>query len=271
MHGPSDRMSSTPAPIALPGTEKFPKAIAAIARACGVERQLQELVATGRGEFYLSLRNKGWEPMYIEAVGRHPYGPQIAVAHWYMQNGDMMRDPEITFVATPERWTPVEVTQHPVGAYHSAFKGNDEIDVRMAKGFLSLANMWASNLIDQGWADPERVMVESASIRVGKCPPLSVEKGKRLTLSPQEAIAQGGVGLEDALAAHEGPIHQLLYLASKAGQVDSVRLLLSRGASPDWNNQAALRAAPPAVLEIFAAAAGEAEHAEPEHGAGRRA
>ena len=43
----------------------------------------------------------GIMPVCVEAVGKTPQGALIiSVAHYYEQNGDLMADPEVTFVVT---------------------------------------------------------------------------------------------------------------------------------------------------------------------------
>jgi Domain of unknown function (DUF6908) len=47
--------------------------------------------------------------------------PMVSVAHYYEQNGDLMRDPELTCEISPDgTFYPVNFTQDNVGAYHEA-------------------------------------------------------------------------------------------------------------------------------------------------------
>ena len=56
-------------------------------------------------------------------IERH--GEQVVVGHYFIQNGDVMADPEIVFdYAT---WNPLELTQHPVGVYRSKFHYRDGV------------------------------------------------------------------------------------------------------------------------------------------------
>src|SRR5262249_36593835 len=44
------------------------------------------------------LERKGFMPLVVEAIGPGPRGlPMVSVAHYYTQEGDAMRDPEMVF------------------------------------------------------------------------------------------------------------------------------------------------------------------------------
>lgn len=105
-------------------------------------------------EFYVKFTQPSFDPLVIE---RH--GEQVVVGHYFIQNGDVMADPEIVFdYAT---WTPLELTQHPVGVYRSKFHYRDGVqyvDTRFDAAVRPLVEIWANNLVHQGWtsADTER-------------------------------------------------------------------------------------------------------------------
>ena len=105
-------------------------------------------------EFYVKFTQPSFDPLVIE---RH--GEQVVVGHYFIQNGDVMADPEIVFdYAT---WTPLELTQHPVGVYRSKFHYRDGVqyvDTRFDAAVRPLIELWANNLVHLGWtsADIER-------------------------------------------------------------------------------------------------------------------
>lgn len=66
-----------------------------------------------------------------------------AVAHTFVQNGDLMYDPELVF--DPQTWLVVEVAMHPTGFYQRVSAG------RYSPGLESFAKMWAKNLREQGF------------------------------------------------------------------------------------------------------------------------
>lgn len=98
-------------------------------------------------EFYVKFTQPSFDPLVIE---RH--GEQVVVGHYFIQNGDVMADPEIVFdYAT---WTPLELTQHPMGVYRSKFHYRDGVqyvDTRFDAAVRPLVELWANNLVAQGW------------------------------------------------------------------------------------------------------------------------
>ena len=99
----------------------------------------------------------GFMPLVIEAVGRGPRGlPLVSVAHSYVENGDLMRDPELTCeVGAGGEFYPVSFTQDNVGAYHEAVfvdeAGRVRLRHRVLKDLRSLAKELAAT--DPGVAE----------------------------------------------------------------------------------------------------------------------
>jgi hypothetical protein len=89
-------------------------------------------------EFKLTMPN--YMLLVVEVIGKN----EISVAHYFTQNGDAMRDPEIVFNLTS--WEPIEITQDTVGRYED-LRGIPQRQRRAD----SLANMWAKNIKAQGW------------------------------------------------------------------------------------------------------------------------
>lgn len=98
-------------------------------------------------DFHLRLENPPYLPLVIE---RH--GDEVSVAHYFTQNGDAMRDPELTF-RLPD-WTPTSITQDPVG--HYACVGDLPEGSRRRANLLAdltvFAHTWARNIRAQGFA-----------------------------------------------------------------------------------------------------------------------
>lgn len=123
--------------------------------------QLTEFEAAirGQGDFAVKYLMESYMPLVIEVLPPHmnPLGlPSVAVSHTFIQNGDVMFDPEIVFtVLGKDEWMPTEITQHPVGVYRAAFAGGEQTPLPQARAIvrdiLPLANLWARNLHEQGW------------------------------------------------------------------------------------------------------------------------
>jgi hypothetical protein len=108
-------------------------------------------------ELHLELENPPYLPLVIERQG-----DLVAVMHYFILNGDLMRDPELTF-QLPE-WTPTSITQHPVGLYREVYGlMNDRLvlNARLLHELEGFARLWANNLQAQGFTNPNRVTATS--------------------------------------------------------------------------------------------------------------
>ena len=106
-------------------------------------------------EFAVKLENQPYQPLSIEVLApcmNYFNMPAVAVSHTFIQNDDLMRDPEIVFAVKPEGWVPYEITQDPMGVYNSAFDADGQFQESISRSIRQLAKMWARNLISQGWA-----------------------------------------------------------------------------------------------------------------------
>ena len=94
----------------------------------------------------------------------------FAMSHTYVQEGDLMRDPEIVFLRQgPGLFVALECTQDPMGAYTQcveldAFEQITGFRPRALKGVTQLANMWAGNLRAQF---PEIAAMAKAAAKAG--------------------------------------------------------------------------------------------------------
>ena len=117
----------------------------------------------------VKLSKPSYMPLVIEQVTTYgPSGsnPAVSVAHYFEQNGDLMRDPEAVFLVSADNtWHTSELTQDPVGVYRCKwFERNGQTYVY--RNFDSqvepLMRMWAANLKAQNWTDTNRVQVARA-------------------------------------------------------------------------------------------------------------
>jgi hypothetical protein len=86
------------------------------------------------------LTMEGYQPLIVEytTTGR------IIVAHTFMQNGDVVPDPDMEFAVSAAGWAPVAI-QHSTGAFHRTPSGPAQADL------ANFAELWARNLEAQGW------------------------------------------------------------------------------------------------------------------------
>ena len=113
---------------------------------------------------YLRLENTPFMRLVIEVIsGPYPNGAyEVSVAHYSEQNGDAMRDPEITFLVLPEKqgatWTPLTFENSYLGAYQVVAVVTTEgaMQVRQPRQMQELrefANQWDINLKHQGFGE----------------------------------------------------------------------------------------------------------------------
>ena len=121
---------------------------------------------------YIRIENGGYMRLVIERIGDFDKMPLISVAHYYEQNGDAMRDPEMTFAISgrfsknkdwdknklvPEYY-PVTFQQDGGLSLYQEAMYHDETGRSMCKPSLltqlcSFARQWDKNLKDQGFID----------------------------------------------------------------------------------------------------------------------
>jgi hypothetical protein len=111
---------------------------------------------------YLRLENPPLMRLVIEVIGGpYPNGAyELSVAHYAEQNGDAMRDPEITFLVVPAEqgttWTPLTFENSYMGAWQVAatVTSDGRLNVRnsrLQRDLRVFANQWDLNLMEQGF------------------------------------------------------------------------------------------------------------------------
>src|SRR5262245_59889185 len=122
---------------------------------------------------HVRLEAPGFMPLVIEAIGTGPRGlPAVSVAHYWTQNGDLMRDPEMVFEVGPGGdFLPVSYQQDglPFAAYREAVfqdeTGKVMVRPRLAKELASFARQWDRNLKAQGFVDAAREEAQRRATR----------------------------------------------------------------------------------------------------------
>ncbi|NUC74732.1 hypothetical protein HTZ84_20945 [Haloterrigena sp. SYSU A558-1] len=89
--------------------------------------------------YEIKLEVDGFMPLIIKKINEH----RLSVAHYYEQNGDLMRDPEIIFDS--QVWVAVEYHQDPF------IRLRDENGLVDATAFA--LNTWDDNLKQQGFVE----------------------------------------------------------------------------------------------------------------------
>ena len=127
--------------------------------------------------FHIEISNGSYMDLTIEGIGKSPDGRQmVSVAHYYEQNSDLMRDPEMTFLVderlscTPgfaDGWFPVSVQMDGIGYYRVAIKWDENGQMvsnrREMRDEKSFARTWNSNIRHQGFAKAFKASKKAAA------------------------------------------------------------------------------------------------------------
>lgn len=93
-------------------------------------------------DFHLEIESDSDAIMDL-SIERH--GDELTVCQYYLQRGDLMRDPEVRFrVESDGKWTPISYRIDALNAYEYSTEGLDIDDV---------LKTWAENLRAQGFLD----------------------------------------------------------------------------------------------------------------------
>ena len=110
---------------------------------------------------YLRLENPPFMRLLIEVIhGPYPNGAyEVSVAHYAEQNGDAMRDPEITFLVVPSEqgttWTPLTFENSYLGCYQVVASVSsaglvEARDPALMRDLRDFATQWDRNIKEQG-------------------------------------------------------------------------------------------------------------------------
>ena len=111
------------------------------------------------GEYrYLKLEaGEGMMPLHLEWIGAN----EIAVSHTYVQNGDLMRDPELTFRVDREKGTIEPLTFQQDGSiqiYQEVYPEPNRWIPQLSRDLSTFAQQWFKNISEQGYLKKEAVI-----------------------------------------------------------------------------------------------------------------
>ena len=88
-------------------------------------------------------------PVVIEKAGNLPgYGEIVSVAHYSLQNGDLMADPEMEFTIVCGDYYPISFRNNYLGRNDNVF-GEDGINLALQADLTAFANQWMRNIAVQ--------------------------------------------------------------------------------------------------------------------------
>ena len=90
---------------------------------------------------------------HVECIGHWNNGfPLYSIAHYYKQNGDMMKDPDMVFVKHPlGKVFPISFEQSSAGIYQESvwYDGGFKMKAKQQKDHATFANTWMKNIKEQ--------------------------------------------------------------------------------------------------------------------------
>jgi hypothetical protein len=111
----------------------------------------------------IKVEVEGFMPLCIEYVGVGPRGGVlVSVMHYFVQNSDAMRDPDLVFEYLPGsgEWCPVSYQQDSMGLYQEAVAlqedGSVIVDERLVRDLQRFMDQWDRNIRDQGFVEAAR-------------------------------------------------------------------------------------------------------------------
>lgn len=97
---------------------------------------------------HIGAKEGAYMRLSVECLHKSAEYTLFSFAHYYEQNGDLMRDPDVVFKVSSEtgKWFPVEYTQDNVGLYQDFLNEENE---RAQKGVKDFCNQWMINIMEQ--------------------------------------------------------------------------------------------------------------------------
>ena len=95
--------------------------------------------------------NKSFMAVHVEVVGQTERGLLISIAHYYEQNGDLMRDPDVVFLVD-ERAYPISYRLDGLGLNQEAAHIQDGVwmvCLKMQADICRFCNQWMKNIKSQ--------------------------------------------------------------------------------------------------------------------------
>jgi len=122
-------------------------------RADEVFRKLIEGLTKPGDHRKIDNANGSFMPVSVEIIGRSGLGLLISIAHWYEQNRDLLRDPEVIFlIGADQHVYPLSFRQDNLGIDQEAAYVEDgvwKVRPKMQEDITKFCNMWLRNIKEQ--------------------------------------------------------------------------------------------------------------------------
>ena len=116
--------------------------------------------ADSQPDHYYKFTSGEYMPLTVEYLHEKRFGfPVWSIMHTYTQYGDVMRDPEITFLLDTKNGRIIPLTFRQDGAaftrsgtyYQEVFISSDEYRPSFATDIDTFLNRWSKNILSQGF------------------------------------------------------------------------------------------------------------------------
>ena len=107
------------------------------------------------GEVSCCIEIGGHLPLSIERIDM-----AMSIMHHYEHNGDLIRDPEISFAITSKEdlfataWLPLHMTMDPTEKFYDVYPTINGVmcyDKKMAREINAFSSIWSRNILMQGY------------------------------------------------------------------------------------------------------------------------
>lgn len=113
----------------------------------------------------LKLKRSGFMDLNLDELDKNEQGQVIAMAHNYIQNGDVMADPDMTIRIIPEMHSIEALTfQTSIPpTYQEVYPEKNTVNMRLKKELNTFLELWLTNIINQRFKhEPEKAVCEAA-------------------------------------------------------------------------------------------------------------
>lgn len=111
---------------------------------------LLKFISSPKG--YLKLKSVGYMDLTIERLNAN----EISFTHYYLQNGDLVPDPDMQIVLDFEKCIASATTYQNCMTFQSVYLDNGEINLKLQQELNSFLHDWLTNLKAQGFFQNSR-------------------------------------------------------------------------------------------------------------------
>jgi len=107
---------------------------------------------------YRKVENGSYMPLSMDVLADNEYGRVISIAHNYVQNGDVMADPDMQLLISFKKQTAQAMTfqNDGMGVYQECLFFEDGkllVRMKLLKELNRFLDTWTKNLVDQGFVE----------------------------------------------------------------------------------------------------------------------